>query len=77
MAREFGSPTKRAERSWESLMVAGRVGRPFWRAGKVQEALPEGRERSGGPPRWTGLIRRPFLQSREGLGGLLERVRKS
>ena len=94
MAREFGSPTKRAKRSWKSLMGAGRVGRPFWRVGKGLEgpsrelarvgrdgrgweSLLEGRERSGGPPRWTGLIRRPFLQSREGLGGLLERVRKS
>ena len=32
-----------------------RVGRPFWRAGRVGqdwEALPEGWDRSGGPPIW-------------------------
>ena len=46
--------------------LAGRVGRPFWRAGRGCEALPEGWERSEGPPGGLlGVCRPPSRAGRD------------
>ena len=58
----FGSPCKRAGRSWESLTGAG----------SGRKALPECREGSEGPPGELGLVEKagrckiPILEGREG-----------
>ena len=103
MAVGFRSPPKRAGISQESLTGTGglgdfsggtgRFGRPSWRDGRGQKALPESQERLGGsgevgsPYQWVGMGRKAqqvgwerqeaFLERREGLGGPLERVGKS
>ena len=45
--------------------LARRVGKPSWRAGSDQEALPDGREGSDGPSGWMGELALP-----KGLGGV-------
>ena len=39
------------------------IGRPSRRSGSDREALPEGREWSGGHPGGSGLVERPFQRA--------------
>lgn len=50
----------------------GGVRRPYWRAGKGRETLPEGQQWIEGPAGWSGLVGRPSWRASRGCEALQE-----